>query len=49
MREPSADNRAMAAMLHDMYLAFVQEGFTPEQAMHIIGTSLSAFILSGGK
>lgn len=41
-KEPPADMRVMAAALHQMYTALVQEGFAPDQAMEILGRVLAA-------
>jgi hypothetical protein len=40
--EPSADLRQMAATLHGMYVALMQEGFTEREALVIIGQILAA-------
>lgn len=40
--EPSADMRIMASGLRQMYVALTNEGFTPQQALAIIGVAISA-------
>lgn len=47
--EPSADMRAMAKTTRNMYMALVQEGFTKNEAMQILGSMLTAaFIANRG-
>lgn len=41
-REPSSDNRQIAAALHEMFVAYVEAGFTEQQAMDIVLTLLRA-------
>lgn len=41
-REPAAEQRKFAAILRQMYVALVQEGFTSAEAMQIIGTTIAA-------
>ena len=38
--EPSADIRAMAKKLREVYLALIREKFTPEEALAIIGHAI---------
>jgi hypothetical protein len=40
--EPSADQRAMAKMFFQMFVAFVDEGFTERQALIMIGQIMAA-------
>jgi hypothetical protein len=40
--EPAADLRSLASMLHQMFVALQQEGFTEQQALVIIGQILAA-------
>ena len=40
--EPSADLRQLASILRQTYLALVQEGFTQQEALTIIGQILAA-------
>lgn len=46
--EPSADMRAVARSNRELYVALVAEGFTPVQAMQIIGVVLAASFQAGG-
>lgn len=39
--EPNAEMRGIAATLRQYYLALVQEGFTDQQALTIIGITIS--------
>lgn len=41
-REPSADMRQAAAALREMYIALLNEGFTEDQALAIIGHIMTA-------
>jgi hypothetical protein len=41
-REPSADLRRMASLLHQTYIALVAEGFTEAQALQVIAAMLAA-------
>lgn len=45
--EPSADIRAFALHMRQVYLALVGQGFTEPQAMAIIGTTIAAAITRG--
>jgi hypothetical protein len=45
--EPSADLRQFAANMHQMFIALVNEGFTEQQALAVIGGWLAA-VLGGG-
>lgn len=45
--EPSADMRQLANAYHQFFVALTQEGFTVPQALQLIGTALSATIISG--
>lgn len=45
--EPAAEWRQYAAILHGIYLALVQEGFTEQQALTLIGQALIANALGG--
>jgi len=47
-REPSSDLRQLASILHQTFVALVQEGFTEQQALVVIGQILSANA-SGGQ
>ncbi len=47
--EPNADMRTFAANLRQMYVAMTNEGFTPNEALTVIGTVLSASIFKGGQ
>jgi hypothetical protein len=40
-REPPAEIREMAKQMHYIYVAMIHAGFTEEQAMHLLATSLS--------
>lgn len=40
--EPSADLRQAASAVRQVYVALVQEGFTEQQALIIVGTLLAA-------
>jgi hypothetical protein len=40
--EPSADLRALAQGLRQMYLALVEEGFTQTEALVVIGQIIAA-------
>ena len=42
--EPTADMRQVARTLRDMFQALIQEGFTEQHALVIIGQALSASI-----
>lgn len=44
--EASADMRTMARALRDMYVALVAEGFSPSEALAIIGHAIAG---GGGK
>lgn len=43
-REPSADIRQAAVMMHSVFTALIDEGFTESQALTILGTMLAASI-----
>jgi len=43
-REPSAVNREAAAGLHDIFTAYVEAGFTSEQAMQLVCALLEASV-----
>lgn len=47
--EPSADQRIALKELRAIYIAAVAEGFTPEQAMEIIGHIIRAHAGEAGK
>ncbi len=47
--EPSADARAFAKAMHEMFVALMSEGFNEQQAMHIIGVGLAASIQGGNR
>lgn len=47
-QEPPAELRAFAASLRGMYVALVQEGFTAQEALVVIGQWLAA-IQPGGQ
>lgn len=42
--EPTADSRAMAKTMYDMFQAMLQEGFTEEQALFLLGSNYAAAI-----
>jgi len=42
MEEPTADTRAAAQALRQMFVALVQEGFREQQALIIVGQMLQA-------
>ena len=42
--EPSATSRTLAREMRDMFVAFVQEGFTEEQALRILAEITRAHI-----
>lgn len=44
LKEPSADVRAAASQIRQMYLALVSEGFEEHQALMIMG-----YMMAGGK
>jgi hypothetical protein len=44
--EPAADYRAMAYTVRQMFLALVQEGFSEQQALVIVGSIIAASITS---
>jgi hypothetical protein len=46
--EPTADLRQLANILRQTYLALVQEGFTAQEALVIIGQILAANAAGGG-
>jgi hypothetical protein len=43
-REPSADQRKSADDLHAMYTSYVDAGFSKEQAMQIVCSTISAVV-----
>lgn len=45
--EPSAEIRAAAHQLREMYVSLLMEGFTEEQSLRIVGYALSSG--GGGK
>ena len=45
--EPAADLRQSANMMRQVYIALVDEGFSEQQALVILGQMLSAAILKG--
>lgn len=47
--EPAADLRTFARSLRGMYVALVQEGFTPSEALVVIGQWLAALRPGGDK
>lgn len=46
--EPRAELRAFASALREMYAALQQEGFTPNEAMTILGTTIASN-MGGGR
>ena len=40
--EPSADMRNIASTLWQMYVALTAEGFSDQQALHVIGVTIAA-------
>lgn len=46
--EASADMRQLARVYRDMYVALVAEGFSPPEALTIIGHTIGAMLKSGG-
>ena len=47
--EASAQMRQFARAIRDMYVAMLAEGFTPLEAMQLLGQVVSAGIIAGGK
>jgi hypothetical protein len=47
--EPDAGMRAMAKVFRQMFVALVQEGFTPTEALAMVGTALATMIVNAGK
>lgn len=45
--EPSADQRAVARSLYSLYVALVNTGFTSDQALAIVGQTVTAAVLGG--
>jgi hypothetical protein len=45
--EPSSDARTFARNMHGLYIALTLEGFTENQAMQIIGTTIAASTMRG--
>lgn len=41
-KEPSADLRSLASTIRQMYVALLDEGFTEQQALIIVGQMLSS-------
>lgn len=48
-REPRADLRQFAAGMREMFIALVNEGFTEQQALIIIGQVLAGGMGHGGR
>lgn len=48
-REPSAEMRAAARSVHELYTALTDEGFTSREALTILGHMLSASIAASMK
>lgn len=46
--EPSADTRAGAHAVWEIFVALTNEGFNESQALQIVGTILAAQIQGGG-
>lgn len=46
-REPSSDQRGVAIMWHEMYIALRDAGFTESQALTIIGQNIMASFIAG--
>lgn len=46
--EPSAETRQAANALRQMYVALIEQGFTQDEAMGIIGISIAAAIRGDG-
>lgn len=42
--EPSEANRSAARTLHGLYIALLDAGFDEEQALRLVGTTLTAAI-----
>jgi hypothetical protein len=47
MVEPSADTRAGAHSIAEMYVALRREGFTEQQALIIVGQVVAASVMRG--
>lgn len=47
--EPTADNRQMAKAIRGMFVALVNEGFSENQALEIVGNVLRTAIQTGMK
>lgn len=45
--EPSANARAGAQALREMFVALIQSGFTEAQAMNVIGIAVSSAVQKG--
>lgn len=43
--EPTADHRAAAKTLYQMYVALIDEGFAESQALSLVGVTLHATIV----
>ncbi|MFB6955463.1 hypothetical protein ACFCYB_00145 [Streptomyces sp. NPDC056309] len=48
-QDPITHLAAGAAQLHELYTAYVDAGFTPDQAMQIVLTILTAGATGGGQ
>jgi hypothetical protein len=46
--DPITELLSMAAQLHELYLAYVQAGFTEAQAIYLIGQQIQAAIRPQG-
>lgn len=42
MTEPSSDMRSYTKMLREMYVSLIAEGFTEDQAMHMVSVTMHA-------
>jgi hypothetical protein len=47
--EPNADVRSIANTLRQMYVALLDEGFTEQQALVLLGQTISASIAGNAK
>lgn len=47
--EPHADIRQLAAVYRQMYVAFTEVGFTPAEALALIGQAVAAAVTAGHK
>jgi hypothetical protein len=41
-REPSAQMRTAAGQLHELFVALIEQGFTQDQALKILGSMLAS-------